>query len=128
MNCLALKKLILRYQLFGTEKFNTCPLSIYRHATASGGCKRLNSREWSSTDSSGYVSEDGSRLRRSVMAKSNSYGGKPTIHLTPNLRTCSLSKAGTFHWLNTSLNHSRYPSALLLLSPLPTPAYWFGTS
>ena len=67
-----------------------------RPVSSPGGCKRLSSKDWSSTDSSGYVSEDGSRLRRGMMAKANSYGGKPTIHLSPNTRTCSLSKAGTY--------------------------------
>lgn len=68
-----------------------------RRSMSGGSCKRLSSREWSSTDSSGYRSEDESRLRRSLMAKANSYGGKPTIHLSPSLRTCSLNKAGIRH-------------------------------
>ncbi|KAK7092417.1 cAMP-regulated phosphoprotein 21-like [Littorina saxatilis] len=51
-----------------------------------GQSKRLNSlhsREWSSTDSSGYMSEEGARLRRSVMAKSNSYGDSITSDSAP---------------------------------------------
>ncbi|KAL8592580.1 hypothetical protein ACOMHN_030265 [Nucella lapillus] len=77
--------------IFGAASEEAQGLPVIDHVPSSN--KRLSSRDWSSTDSSGYVSEDGSRLRRSMMAKSNSYGGKPTIHLSPNTRTCSLSKA-----------------------------------
>ncbi|XP_076456001.1 uncharacterized protein LOC143290449 isoform X2 [Babylonia areolata] len=81
--------------IFGASSEEAQGCTVIDHVPVSSGapCKRLSSRDWSSTDSSGYVSEDGSRLRRSMMAKSNSYGGKPTVHLSPNTRTCSLSKA-----------------------------------
>lgn len=56
-------------------------------------------RDWSSTESSGYGTEDGQRRGpRGFITKSNSYGGNPAIHLDPlNLRTRSLSKAGNLH-------------------------------
>lgn len=52
-----------------------------------GGCKHLSSREWSSTDSSGYMSEDGSRLRRTMMPKANSYGDSITCYDSAPIHT-----------------------------------------
>ncbi|XP_076456005.1 uncharacterized protein LOC143290449 isoform X6 [Babylonia areolata] len=65
--------------IFGASSEEAQGCTVIDHVPVSSGapCKRLSSRDWSSTDSSGYVSEDGSRLRRSMMAKSNSYGVQP---------------------------------------------------
>lgn len=64
--------------IFGASSEEAQGLPVIDHVPASA--KRLSSRDWSSTDSSGYVSEDGSRLRRNMMtmAKSNSYGDSIT--------------------------------------------------
>ncbi|KAK7485065.1 hypothetical protein BaRGS_00023704, partial [Batillaria attramentaria] len=74
-----------------------------------------NRDQWSSTDSSGYGTEDSIRRGgRGVITKSNSYGGKPTIHLTPaNPRTCSLSKAD-------SIQSGSYESPPVRPNKLPT--------
>ncbi|XP_025080628.1 cAMP-regulated phosphoprotein 21-like isoform X3 [Pomacea canaliculata] len=86
-----------RRQIFGSasQDETTSYSLIEDDASCNANKSGLMNRDWSSTESSGYGTEDGQRRGpRGFITKSNSYGGNPAIHLDPlNLRTRSLSKA-----------------------------------